>query len=240
MVALRTVVILLNALLFLAIGFILMLRQKEAKGSLRLAKLSVVLAAFSTAGSFLAEVASALSYAQGPQNELLVKQLYVIEDLFAMLVLAFLASFAVFATYRGPRRNLIVLLFFAMALIPPIYLTFTYGLATVSPTAEPEVFDITAPPYTYLLYACLGIPLGLVPVVAFARSYIAARKRQDKVLGQRAAMMFTAIILNEGVYLVYVFWSGIIELAALIVWIPVALFLLFAILKITAPLEPKV
>jgi hypothetical protein len=240
MVAIRTAIVLVNALLFLVVGFILIFRQKEAKGSLRLAKFSVVLAAFSTAGSFLAEVTSALVYAPIPQNELLVKQLYVVIDLFAMLVLAFLASFAVFATYQGPRRNLIVLLFFAMALVPPTYLTLTYSSATVLPGAEPEFFDFTAPPYTYILYACFGIPLGLVPIFAFARSYVAARRRKDNVSSQRAAMMFSAVALNETVYLVYAFWSGIVELAALIVWIPVALFLLFAILKITAPLEPKV
>jgi hypothetical protein len=206
---------------------------------LRLAKVTVTLTAFCTAGSFLGEVISALVYAPIPENELLVKQLYVVVDLFAMLVLAFLASFAIFATYGGPRRSLIVLLFFAMALIPTIYLTFTYGSAIVVPSAEPEVFDITPPPYTYVLYACIGIPLGLVPFLAFANSYITARKRQDRVLGQRAAMMLWAVALNEALYLVYVFWSGIIELAALIAWIPVALFLLYAILKITTPLEPK-
>lgn len=240
MVALRTILILVNGLVFLAIGFTIMFRQKEARGSLRLAKISVTLTAFSTTGSFLTEFVSALSYASNPQNELLVKQLYVLVDFFAMLVLAFLASFAVFATYGGPRRNLIAVLFFAMALVPPIYLTFTYGLAVVSPSAEPEVFDLTPPPYTHVLYACLGIPLGLVPFVAFAKSYIAARKRGDKVLSQRAAMMLSAVALNEAMYLVYVFWSGIVELAALMVWIPVALFLLFAILRITSPVEPKV
>jgi len=240
MVALRTVLILVNALVFLAIGFTIMLRQKEARGSLRLAKVSVILAAFSTAGSFLTEAASALSYAAGPQNELLIKQLYVLEDLFAMLVLAFLASFAVFATYGGPSRNLITWLFFALALIPPIYLTFTYGLATISPSAEPEVFDFTAPAYTYLLYALVGIPLGLVPIVAFVKSFTTARRRGDKVLSRRVAMMLSAVTLNEAVYLVYVFWSGIVELAALMVWVPVASFLLFAVLKITSPVEPKV
>nr|MDO8100802.1 hypothetical protein [Candidatus Njordarchaeota archaeon] len=238
MVALRTALVLVNALVFLAIGFTIMLRQKEARGSLRLAKVSVILAAFSTAGSFLTQAASALSYSAGPQNELLVKQLYILEDLFAMLVLAFLASFAVFATYVGPKRNLIALFFFIMALIPPIYLTFTYGLATISPGAEPEVFDFTAPPYTYVFYACLGIPLGLIPIGAFAKSYITARRSGNKVLSQRAGMMLSAIALNEATYLVYVFWSGIVELAALMVWIPVALFLLFAILKITSPVEP--
>jgi hypothetical protein len=235
MVEFRTLLILTNSLIFVAVGLTLLVRVKEAKGSLRLAKISVVVAALCSASAFMTETVEALNY----ENELLIKQLYVFEDLFAMLVLAFLASFALLATYNNPRRNLIIILFFLMALIPPLYLSLNYNLAIVMATGLPETYNFTAPPLTHILYAFVGIPLGLVPILAFARSYMNARKRGDKILGQRAGIMFSAVALNEAMYLIYVFGGYIVEIASLIIWIPVAFYLLFAVLRITSPVEPK-
>jgi hypothetical protein len=217
------------AIMFIIVAVVMAARIKATRGSLRLAKASAILAALSTAGSFIFEVTSSLN-----QDELLVKQLYVFVDLFAMLVLAFLASFAVIATHAGPRRNLFLVLFFAMALIPPLYLLTSYNEAYVV-FIEPEVFDFTAPPLTYPLYAIVGIPLGLIPIVVFIRSFMTARKRGDTVLSNRAAWMFSAVFANEAAYMIYAFGTGIVELAALVAWIPAAFLLLYAVLKITSP-----
>lgn len=238
MVGLRTILIFVTAVVFLAIGLVIVSRQKEARGMLRSAKICITLAAFSVSAAFLVEVISALSY-EFVHNDLLVKQLYVFNNLFAMLALAFLSSFSVLATYGGRRRNLIAAIFVVMALIPPVYLSFTYSQATVKTIPEQPEPVFTAPPYADIFYAIFGGPLFIVPVALFTKSYIAARKRGDSVLGQRAAMMLSALLLNEVTYIVYVFGTGIVELAALITWIPIALFLLFAFLKITSIVKPK-
>jgi hypothetical protein len=170
-------------------------------------------------------------------GNLLLKQLYVFVDLFAMLVLSFLASFAVFATYAGSKRILIIVLVFLISLLPPSYLTLSYSQASVVVTsAHPELFDFTSPPLTHIVYAICGIPLGLVPMVAFARSLILARRRKDKVLTNRSALMFSAVVLNEAVYLLYVF-APVSDVLSIVAWIPAALFLLFAVLKITSPIK---
>jgi len=148
-----------------------------------------------------------------------------------------LASFAIFATYAGSRRVLIVALVFLISLVPPVYLTFNYSLASVAVTStHPELFDFTSPPLTHIVYAICGIPLGLLPIVAFARSLIIARRRKDKVLTNRSALMFSAVILNEAVYLFYVF-APVSDLLSIIAWIPAALFLLLAVLRITSPVR---
>jgi hypothetical protein len=242
MIELKTILLSADAILFFIAALVLFVRVKEAKGSLLRAKVSVVLTAFSAALSFLISVVMALAADPYSANgNLLLKQLYVFEDLSAMLVLAFLASFAVFATYAGPRRNLIIGLIFLVSLLPPSYLTLDYNLANVVVTsAHPELFDFTSPPLTKIFYAICGIPLGLIPVIAFARSLILARRRKDKVLSSRSAIMFSAVVFNEGVYLFYVFgyvFGPLSDLLSIIAWIPAALFLLLAVLKITSPIK---
>jgi hypothetical protein len=239
MVEFRTMLLFTDAFLFIIVGFVLFIRVKEAKGALLRAKASVIMAALSAAATFLVEVAMALAYDPFSLNQnLAVKQLYIFEDLFAMLVLAFLGSFAVFATYAGSKRKWIVLLIFIIALLPPSYLTIAHAQAIVSPVSppQPELFDFTSPPLTKIFYAICGIPLGLAPLVVFARSLIMARKRKDKVLSSRSAVMFSAVAFNEAVYLIYVF-APIIDVVALVAWIPAALFLLFAVLRITSPVQ---
>lgn len=231
MTAIRTLLLMAIAIMFIIVALVMAARIKATRGSLRLAKASAILAALSTAGSFIFEVVSSLNY----QDELLVKQLYVFVDLFAMLVLAFLASFAVIATYAGSRRNLLLVLFFAMALIPPLYLLTSFNEAQILGVIEPEVLDFRAPPLTYPLYAIVGIPLGLIPIIVFIRSYMTARKRGDAVLSNRAALMLSAVFANEAAYMIYAFGTGIVELAALVAWIPAAFLLLYAVLKITSP-----
>jgi hypothetical protein len=239
MVEFRTMLLLTIAVLFIVVAIVLFIRVKEAKGSLLRAKVSVILAALSATATFIVEVAMALAYDPFSLNQnLVVKQLYIFEDLFAMLVLAFLGAFAVFATYIGSKRKWIVLLIFIIALIPPSYLTFAYSQAIVNPVSppQPEIFDFTSPPLTKIFYAICGIPLGLAPLVIFARSLVMARKRKDKVLSSRSAIMFSAVVFNEAVYLIYVF-APIIDVVALVAWIPAALFLLFAVLRITSPVQ---
>jgi hypothetical protein len=157
------------------------------------------------------------------------------------VVLAFLASFTIFATYRGKGRRLLILIIFITALIPTAYLTFTYNQIIVR-TAPPEYAEsylLTLPPLTDILYASCGIPLALIPVLAFGNSLIQARRRRDKILTYRATMMFTALILNEIAYLLFVFFTGIILFATLLSWIPIELFLLFAVFRITSPPQPE-
>jgi hypothetical protein len=238
-VELRTMLLLTIAVLFTVVAIVLFFRVKEAKGSLLRAKVSVIFTAFSAAAAFAIEVVMALAYDPSSLNQnLVVKQLYIFEDLFAMLVLAFLGTFAVFATYTGSKRKWIVLLIFIIALIPPSYLTFAYSQAIVTPVSppQPELFDFTSPPLTKIFYAICGIPLGLVPIVVFARSLMMARKRKDRVLSSRSAVMFSAVAFNEAVYLIYVF-APITDVVSLIAWIPAALFLLLAVLRITSPVQ---
>jgi hypothetical protein len=242
MVEIQTIFLVVDAVLFLAVSLVLFIRLKEAKGSLFRARVCVVLASFSAAMSFLVSVLMALAADPSSTNgNLLLKQLYVFEDLSAMLILSLLASFAVFATYSGSRRNLIIVLLFLVSLIPPSYLTLSYGQATVTfPNPSPELFSFTSPPLTKFIYALCGIPLGLVPIVAFARSVIIARRRKDRVLSSRSEIMFSAVIVNEGVYLFYVFGyllSPLFDVLSIVAWVPAVLFLLFAVLKITSPIK---
>jgi hypothetical protein len=239
MVAIETPLLLTIGLLFIAVAIILAARIKEAKGSLLYAKASVVLAALSVGAAFIVQVIMAIVYDPSSLNgNLVVKQLYVFEDLFAMLVLAFLASFAVYATYAGRWRKWIVLLIFLIALVPPTYLTIDYARAIVSPPVDVvREFDFTSPPLTKYFYAICGIPLGLIPILVFARALMAARSRKDKASTNRTAIMFSAIIANEAEYLLYVFAPSI-EVLVLIAWIPIAIFLLYAVLKITTSPKP--
>jgi hypothetical protein len=198
------------------------------------------MAAISVGAAFIVQVIMAFAYDPIPAlDNLIVKQLYVFEDLFAMLVLSFLASFAVFSTYTGPRRKWIILLIFIVSLLPPTYLTLDYSSANVYWLTPPqaELFDFRSPPLTKYFYAICGIPLGLTPILVFARSLISARRRGDKVSTNRAAIMFSAVVANEAEYLLYVFGGSSLEIAVLVAWIPVALFLLFAVLRITSPVK---
>jgi hypothetical protein len=52
--------------------------------------------------------------------------------------------------------------------------------------------------------------------------------------------MFSAVIVNEGVYLLYAFrylLGSAIGVLSIIAWIPASLFLLLAVLKITSPIK---
>ena len=238
----RTLLLLTIAILFMAVGLILAARIKEAKGSLRYAKTSIIMAALSVSGAFIVQVIMALVYDPTPLAEnMILKQLYVFEDLFAMLVLTFLVSFAVFSTYTGPRRRWIILLIFIVSLIPPAYLTLDYSRAIIASLVplQSELFVLTPPPLTDYFYAICGIPLGLAPILVFARSLISARRRGDKVSTNRTAIIFSAVIANEAEYLLYVFGGPLLEIPVLVAWIPVSIFLLYAVLKITSPLKPS-
>lgn len=130
---LGTALMLANSIVFFVVGLTITVRLKRAKGSLHLAKVSIVMAAFSAAAAFLIEVILQFVYdPSNPQSWLLVRQLFVLDNLSAMLVVASLASFAVFATYSGGKRKLITLLIFVVALIPTAYLTLNYDLTVVT------------------------------------------------------------------------------------------------------------
>jgi hypothetical protein len=236
---LGTTLFIANSVAFLLIGFVFQVRLKEAKGSLRFAKISIVMAAFCAAGGFLITSLSQFAYDPLDSQNLLVKQLYVPANLFVMLVLAFLASFAVFATYVGRGRKLIVLLIFIASLTPTAYLALTYNGLSVAPVtfSVPESYELTLTPEVMILFALCGIPLGLMPLVAFVRSFIMARRRGDKVLARRAAMMLSAVTLSLVALTMFVFPFGILRYAAVIIWIPIELFLLYAVLRTTSPVK---
>jgi hypothetical protein len=158
-----------------------------------------------------------------------------------MLVLAFLDLFAIFATYSGRWRRLIASFIFVVALIPTAYLASAWDQANVqqAPTDHPESYLLTVPQYTHILFVLCGTPLAVIPLLALGRSFIIARRIGDKVLGHRAAMMFSSVLLNEVAYAFFVFFIGLVELVTIILWIPIAFFLLYSVLRITSPLEPK-
>jgi hypothetical protein len=81
--------------------------------------------------------------------------------------------------------------------------------------------------------------LGIAPLFVFIRSFIMARERGDKVLSNRAATMLLAVALNEAAYLFFTFGAGLVETGALVAWIPAVMFLLYAVLKTTSPIQPK-
>jgi hypothetical protein len=224
-----------NLIAFLIIGFVFLIRLREAKGSLRLAKICIAMTCFSAVGAFLLNIVTQLIYNPSDPENLLIKQVFVPENLFAMLVMAFLASFAVFATYSGGKRKLITLSIFIVALIPTAYLMLKYSQATVTNPLpdEPESYHLVLPELAMALFALCGIPLGIIPVVAFSRSLVLARKRGDKVLSHGAAMMLSAVVFSLIGYILYVFPLGILRLVSLIVLIPSELFLLFVVLKTT-------
>lgn len=241
MSALGTLLFAANSFVFLVIGHIFMIRLGEAKGSLRLAKRCITMAAFSAAAAFYINFTAQLVYEPADPQNFLVTQMFVASNMLAMLVLAFLASFAVFATYSGRGRRLLILLIFVIALIPTAYLVMTYNQIIVTPalTDVPESYALATPPLMMILFALCGIPLGVIPVVAFSRTLIMARRKGDTALGHSVVMMFSALLLNEAVYLVFVFGIDISRLVALAVWIPVELFLLLAVLRITSPVRTK-
>jgi hypothetical protein len=225
-----------NLLAFLLVGLVILARLREVKGSLRLAKISFAMAAFSAAAGFLVTIVQQLIYDPSGSQNLLIAQLFVPANMFAMLVLAFLASFAIFATYSGGKRKLIVLLLFVVALIPTAYLALTYDQLAVNPPTPdmPESYQLELTLAVMILFALCGAPLGVIPLAAFGRSFIAARKRGDRVLSRRAAMMFSAIVLNMIAYIMYVFPLGVLRFVALAAWVPIQLLLLYAVLRITS------
>jgi hypothetical protein len=241
MYVLGTVLFLVNAIVFSAIGFVIMVRLREAKGSLLRAKISIAMSVFSAAAAFLLETISQLVYDPADLENLMVKKLFVPMNLFAMLVIAFLASFAIFATYSDRGRKLIVLLIFAVALTPTAYMAWTYDLLTVAEATPyiPESFRVNVPDPAMILFALCAVPVGLIPLVAFGRSYIMARRRGDKVLSRRGATMFSAVLLNMVAYLMFLLPIPILRLVSLIVFIPSELFLLFAVLRITSQVKPE-
>jgi hypothetical protein len=235
------IMLLSDLLVFFLIGVIILARLRDVKGSLNLAKICIAMTSFSAAAAFLMSVVLQIVYnSSDPQSGQLVAELFVPTNFFAMLVLAFLASFAVFATYGNGKRKLLVLLIFMVALVPTAYLAFTWSQTVVSqaPSGYPESYQLQLPPLTFYLFALCGIPLGLVPLVAFSKSLIMAQKRGDRTLSRRALIMLLSLLLNEVAYALFGFSTGLVELITIILWIPIAFFLLFAVIKITSPLEP--
>jgi cytochrome bd-type quinol oxidase subunit 2 len=234
---LGTILFAANSFAFLIIGLIIMVRLREAKGSLRLAKISIASAAFCAAVAFMVITLSQFVYDPSGSQDLLVKQLYVPSNLFAMLVVAFMASFSVFATYSGGKRKMLILIFFLVALAPTAYLTLHYpDLSVSNPTpAMPESYTLSLTPVVIILFALCGLPLGMIPVVAFGRSVFVARKRKDRTLSRGATMMFLAVLLNFAVTVMFVFPFDILRFVALVAWIPIELFLVYALVKTTGP-----
>jgi hypothetical protein len=66
-----------------------------------------------------------------------------------------------------------------------------------------------------------------------------APKREDQVLSQGAATMFSAVLPSMIAYLMFLSSVDILRLLSLTVFIPSELFLLFAVLKITSPVKPE-
>lgn len=233
MVSLSTVLLLANASVFIAISLFIIFRVREAEGSLKLAKRSIALATTFAAVAFITEAITALN----SSDELLAKELYVIDDLFALLAVASLSSFAVLATYGGSGRNLLVVMFYIMALAPPSYLVFTYDRLLFVFTGS-GLYEVLVPYPGLTLIMIFGVPLGVLPLIVLARSFVVARRRGDKALSNRAALLLTAVTSNLLLLAIYVFGDVNWGMSALIAWIPAALLLLLSFLRTAKPIEP--
>jgi hypothetical protein len=234
MVALPTMLLLVNALVFIAISLVITFRVREAEGSLKLAKTSIVLATTFAAAAFIVEAATGLSYS----NELLAKQLYVVVNLFTLLAVASLSSFAILATYGGSRRNLVVMVFYIMALAPPLYLMFTYEKLHFNFMGS-GLYEVSIVNPGLTLYVIFGVPLGVLPFLVLTKSYLTARKRGDKALSRRVAWLLFTVTSNLLLLAIYVFGDANWGMIALTTWIPVTLLLLLSFLRTVRPIEPQ-
>jgi hypothetical protein len=232
--SLPTMLLLVNALVFIVISLVIVFRVREAKGSLKLAKMSIALATTFAAAAFIMEAITGLVYS----NELLAKQLYIIINLFTLLAVASLSSFAVFATYSGSRRNLIVKILYVMALVPPLYLVFTFDRLYVVFMGS-GLYEVSMLNPGLTLYIIFGVPLGVFPLLVLARSFVIARRRRDKALSNRVALLLFAVTSNLLLLLIYFFGDVNWGMAALIAWIPAALLLLLSFLRTVRPIEPR-
>jgi hypothetical protein len=226
--------LLINAIIFIFVSLIIIFKVKEARGSLRSAKASIVLATTFAAAAFIMEAITALN----SSNEPLAKQLYVFDNLFTMLAVASLSSFAVLATYVGSRRNLLAAIFYIMALSPPTYLVFTYDRLQFEFMGS-GLYQVYIPSPGLALYIIFGIPLGVLPFLVLVKSFITARRRGDKSLIRRAALVLTTVTFNLLLLIIYVFGDADWGMVALIAWMPAVLLLLFSFLKTARPIEPQ-
>lgn len=234
MVSLSTILLVANALVFTTISLVIIFRVREAEGSLKSAKVSIALAATFTAAAFIIEAIAGLNYSSEP----LAKQLYVVGTLLTMFAMASLSSFAVLATHSGSRRNLIVGIFYVIALAPPLCLIFTYDqlYVVVMGTGLYEVFMANI---VITFYEIFAVPLGVLPFLVLAKSSVDARRRGDKALSNRAALLLFVVTSNLLLLIIYAFGDVNLEMAALIAWIPAALLLLLSFLRMVKPIEPK-
>jgi hypothetical protein len=234
MVSPSTMLLLINALVFIFVSLVIIFRVKEAEGSLKLAKISIAFATTSAAVAFIVEAVIGLS----SPNELPAKQLFVVDNLFAMLAVASLSSFAILATYGGSRRNLLVAIFYLMALVPPSYLMFTYTLLQFQFVGS-GLYEVSIASPGLTLFVIFGVPLGVFPFLVLAKSFVTARRRGDKALSHRAALLLSAVTANLFLFVIYVFGEANWEMIALIVWVPAALLLLYSFLRTARPIEPQ-
>jgi len=233
MVLYWTELLLFNALLFTSISIFITFRVKETQGSLKPIKRSIVLATAFAAGALIMEILIPLS-----SSDVLAEQLFVVDNLFAMLIVASLSSFALLATYGGSRRNLVVGVFYVMALVPPFYLAFTYHQLTFK-VIDSQLYEATLPMIGLIFFVVFGVPLGAFPVLALARSFVIARKRGDKALSRRVVLLFSAVASNLVLLAIYVFGDVNAQMVALVAWVPAALLLLLSFLRTATPIEPK-
>jgi hypothetical protein len=234
MVSLSTVLLLINALVFIFVSLVIIFRVKEAEGSLKPAKISIALASTFAATALIVEAITGLS----SSNELLARQLFVVETLFGMLAVASLSSFAILATYGGSRRNLLVATFYLMALVPPSYLMFTYDRLQFEFMGS-GLYEVSMASPGLTLFIVFAVPLGVFPLLVLARSFAIARRRGDKALSQRAALLLSAVTSNLLLPVIYFFGDVNWGMIAIIVWIPASLLLLFSFLRTARPIEPQ-
>jgi len=234
MASLWTALLLFNAVVFICISIFITFRVREAVGSLKPVKASIVLATAFAAGGFIMEILIPLC----SSDLLLAEQLFVFDNLFAMIVVASLSSFAWLATYGGPRRGLVVVLFYLMAFAPPFYLAFTYDQLNFV-FVGPGLYEATLPELGLILFVVFGVPLGAFPVLVLARSLANARKSRDKALTQRVTLLLSAVTFNLVLLAIYVFGDINLQMDALLAWIPAALLLLLSFLRTAAPIEPN-
>jgi hypothetical protein len=234
MFSLPTVLQLVNALVFISVSILIIFRVKEATGSLKLAKISIVLAAGFAAVAFTIEAIIGLS----SSNMLLAEQLYVALILFTMLAVANLSSFAILATYGGSRRYLLVAISYIMALASPTFVAFTYNRLQFTFT-ESGLYDVSIPRPGIDIYIIFGAPLGLLPILILANSLITARRRGDKALSLRAASLLSTVTTNLILAGIYALGDTNWGMGALIAWIPATLLLLISFLRTTKPIEPQ-
>jgi hypothetical protein len=125
-----------------------------------------------------------------------------------------------------------------MALVPPSYLMFTYDRLQFEFMGS-GLYEVSIASPGLTLFIIFGVPLGVFPFLVLARSFVTARRRGDKALSQRAALLLSAVTSNLLLLVIYVFGDANWGMIALIVWIPAALLLLFSFLRTARPIGPQ-